>query len=154
MKTRLYFFVTKTDKKQELSKNEAAKPATSKESKAAAGALDDLSKVEGAEAIAKLPGPVARKVVKVIENNAFGIVVHAVAKAKEGDFHAMKLVFDVLERFEQQAPPEDGDSLSKVLLYHLGLNEEMIKAEQCAVENGEELDDPLVQKLAAQSGIK
>src|SRR5208282_5756996 len=98
--------------------------------------------VHGAREIKRLPGPFGAKVVKLIEKNAFDMVENAVRKANAGDYRAMKYLFDLLERFESQVPPERRNSLAKVLLKHLGLTEEMIAAEQAAEAEAEDVDVP------------
>jgi hypothetical protein len=98
------------------------------------------ARVLGAKKIKSLPGPFGAKIVKLIEENAFDMVENAVRKGKEGDYRAMKYLFDLLGRFESQVPPERRNSLARVLLKHLGLTEEMIAAEQAAED-----DDPPAQ---------
>jgi hypothetical protein len=107
----------------------------------------------GAKEIETLPVPFTTKIVKLLEKNAFNIVVHAIEMANSGDFHAMKMVFDLLEKFEEDAPEQPG-SMAKVLLMHLGLTEEMITAEQRAFENGEDPGKPASTKLADHAGVK
>jgi folate-dependent tRNA-U54 methylase TrmFO/GidA len=116
------------------SEQDEPKPQNGENKPAAASNVAGLLEVE------KLPGPFTNKVVKLIEKNALGIVSHAIEKANENDFRAMKLVFDLLERFEDDIPEEEQNSLAKVLLKHLGLTEEMIAAEQRAFEDGEDPD--------------
>lgn len=96
--------------------------------------------VHGASEIKRLPGPFSSKVVKLIEENALDMVENAVRKANAGDYRATKYLFELLERFESQVPPERRNSVAKVLLKHLGLTEGMIAAEQAAAEAEE--DEP------------
>ena len=108
-------------------------------------------RVLGAEEIEGRPGSFNTKIMKLIEANAFAMVEHAVKKATEGDYRAMKYLFELLEHFESRVPPERRNSLAKVLLRYLGLTDEMIAAEQAAAEAEE---DGLATREAVENPVE